>query len=176
MKTDHTIKPPVVLKGILETMFIILMIGLGAGAVTTLYLLLFQKEEISFEVLHYTIDHLDPRTVSLIIYQVVLKMLFAYLIYLFRNLIRYFTKEKFYSLSQIEILRKIGRLIIALSFGKALLGFLAGLVIGNSAKVHVEIEFLDSFWFTLALGLFFVYLSKIFENAKALREENELTV
>lgn len=176
MKTNLSVKPPVVLKGILEIMFIILMIGVVAGAFTTIYLLIFQKEEISFEVLNYTIEYLDPLTVSLIIYQVVLKVLFAYLIYLFRNLIRDFTKANFYGLSQIRILRRIGRLIIELSIGKALLGFLAGLILGVSARVNIEVEFLDSFWFTLALGLFFVYLSKIFENAKALREENELTI
>lgn len=176
MKTNLTIKPPVVLKGILETMFIILIIGLVAGALTTLYLLMFQQEKISFQVLDYTIEYLDPFTISLIIFQVVLKVLFAYLIYLFRNLIREFTKDKFYNLFQIDHLRKIGRLIINLSIGKALLAFLTGLVLGNSARVSIEVEFMDSFWFTFALGLFFVYLSKIFENARTLRKENELTV
>jgi hypothetical protein len=33
-----------------------------------------------------------------------------------------------------------------------------------------------SFWFILAIGLFFIFLSKVFENAKKLKEENELTV
>jgi hypothetical protein len=34
----------------------------------------------------------------------------------------------------------------------------------------------NSFWFTLALGLFFILLSKVFEQAKNIKEENELTV
>ena len=176
MKTNKANRPPLFLKGILEVMFILLIVGLVAGAVTTVYLLLFQREEISFNVLEYTIDYMDPLTVSLVVFQVLLKALFAYLIYLFRNLIREFSKDEMYNQYQIDLIRKIGRLIIGLSIGKALLGFLAGLILGDSAKVDLQVEFLDSFWFTLALGLFFVYLSKIFENAKILKEENELTV
>ncbi|WP_410503513.1 hypothetical protein [Gillisia sp. JM1] len=35
---------------------------------------------------------------------------------------------------------------------------------------------IDSFWFLLAVGLFFIFLSRIFDNARILKEENELTV
>ena len=176
MKANIHSKPPAALKAILEIMFILLIVGLVAGVLTTIYLLLFESESISFNILEFTIDNLTPSTVSLIAFQAILKVLFAYLIYLFRNLIREFSTDEIYSQSQVDIFRKIGRLIIGLSIGKTLLKFLAGVVLEDSAKVGIQIEFLDSFWFTLALGFFFVYLSKIFKNAKSLREENDLTV
>ena len=175
MTTEKIIRPPFFLKSILEIMFVILIIGVVGSVLTSIYLFFFE-DSINFEIMDYEFSTLKPSSVFLMTANIGLKLCFAYLVYCFRNLIREFYHKELYSLSQIRLLRKIGIFIIGLSIGRSLLVFLAEFLLKGSAKVHVEIEFLDSFWFTIALGLFFVFLSKIFENARNLREENELTV
>ena len=176
MKATKNLRPPAFLKGLLETMYIILILALVGGVLVTLYLILFKSSGVTYTVLDHEVSYLDPTTVSLMLVQIGLELAFAYLIYSFRNLIREFYKEEIYTLTQINLLKKIGILIIGLSIGRAILSFIAEIVLNDSAKILLEIEFLDSFWFALALGLFFIFLSKIFQNARLMKEENELTV
>lgn len=157
-------------------MVVILFIKMIAGILMSLYSIFFLKEKLEYEFLVYEIQEFTPATVSLIVFQFVLGFLFLYLVFLFRNLIRKFYNQELFSEPQIKTLNCIGELIISLSIGKSLLHFLSEAVLDQRASVRFDISFYDSFWFMLAIGLFFIFLSKIFENARLLKEENDLTV
>jgi succinate-acetate transporter protein len=60
---------------------------------------------------------------------------------------------------------------------QGIVNFITPIIIEGEGTVGIKIDFsFGSFWFILAIGLFFIFLSKVFENAKNLKEENELTV
>ena len=75
---------------------------------------------------------------------------------------------------------RIGRLSIIVAFLDPMISFVHNLLAEDYENINISLKFggegFSSFWFVLALGLFFLYLGKIFENARILKEENELTV
>jgi hypothetical protein len=74
---------------------------------------------------------------------------------------------------QIASFKLIGQLIITLTIVDSISSFVFEAIFKN----HLEIRFVFfDFWFSISLGLFFVFLSNIFQKAKYYKEENELTV
>ena len=103
--------------------------------------------------------------------------LFIYTIYVLSKLIRDFCSGKLFTRFQIASLKIIGQLIILITIFQGIVNFATPLIIKGEGRIGIEIGFsFGSFWFILAIGLFFIFLSKAFENAKKLKEENELTV
>ncbi len=100
-----------------------------------------------------------------------------YTIYLLRQLIRNFFKGILYTRYQIATLNLIGQLILLTTIASLVIELISDILLDETARMNMHIDFsFGSFWFILAIGLFFIYLSKIFKNAKNLKEDNELTV
>lgn len=136
-----------------------------------------QEPFMTFKIHDQEVSEFTFQVVVLIVAQLILAGVFIYLIDLFRKLVRSFFKPKLFTKFQVTRLNLIGLLIIFTSFGDGILNFFAGAILQEKTQVGFTIENnFGSFWFTLGLGLFFILLSKAFENARILKEENELTV
>ncbi|MFV8225552.1 DUF2975 domain-containing protein [Christiangramia aquimixticola] len=101
---------------------------------------------------------------------------FAFWIYLFRmirNLMDSLTSKSIFTNFQISSFKIIGQLLIFLSILDTIFSFIFDFISKNHFRI--KFDFLE-FWLIIALGLFFIFISQIFHKAKALREENELTV
>jgi flagellar biogenesis protein FliO len=123
------------------------------------------------------ITNFDTPSTILISVQMIIAGLFIYTIYILRKLVRDFFRGKLFTRFQIASLKIIGQLIILITILQGIVNFAAPLIIKGEGRIGIEIGFsFGSFWFILAIGLFFIFLSKAFENAKELKEENELTV
>ncbi|WBL22631.1 DUF2975 domain-containing protein [Zunongwangia sp. HRR-M8] len=102
---------------------------------------------------------------------------FVYGLYVLRKLIRSFFGNKLFTRFQIASLNLSGRLICLSMFLEAISEFLKKIIIENRIGLFFGMEFsFSSFWIILAFGIFLVFLSKVFENARTLQKENELTV
>jgi hypothetical protein len=78
---------------------------------------------------------------------------------------------------QIKITGIIGKSIIIVAIFDTIPSFIYKTFFEESPRrVNYGLASIDSFWFILAVGLFFIFLSRIFDNARILKEENELTV
>lgn len=170
-------KPPILLKTILDIAFYFFAISI-VGAMffliagiyngTTLIPLYINGKEVT---------DFTSFTVGLLISQFLIAVLILYTIYLLRKLIRNFFTGKLFTKFQIASLKLIGKLIIVAILAQALLEFIGRLYLQKKASLGIEFDLeYGSFWFVLSIGLFFIFLSKVLQNAKKLKEENELTV
>ncbi|MGB8704569.1 MAG: DUF2975 domain-containing protein [Gillisia sp.] len=175
MKTTSSINPPILLKTILDILFIFLIVGLIAYLIFT-PIILFSGSNFSIKISDIEIHKLTITVSILIILNLMLYTGFVYMIYRLRKLLGLFFTKKLFIPRQTGDLNLIGKLIVGLSLGKAILNFLVKFLLENDLDLSLKTGYLDSLWFSLAIGLFFIYLSKIFENARILKEENDLTI
>lgn len=170
-------KQPILLKTILDICFIFLAFTFIASLIATILGFYTDEFSINIEIAGNSTINPSFTTISLLILKVVVSGLILFTIYLLRQLVRNFFKGKLFNNYQIDALNLIGQLIILSTLLGTITDFLSNLLITDSARLGLYFEFsFGSFWFVLALGLFFIYLSKIFDNARKMKEENELTV
>lgn len=170
-------KPPILLKTILDICFFLLLITFGSALIITALTAAFGNEFIPIELNGGVISEFSPVALIVILAELVIGGLSVYTVYILRKFVRSFFKEKIFTRYQIASLNLIGQLIVIITLGHGLIDLLALIFFESKIRVGIEVDLsFTSFWFILAIGLFFIYLSRIFENARLLKEENELTV
>lgn len=170
-------KQPLLLKTILDICFIFLALTFFGAVVIFVITVMVNPEFFPIEVNDRILSEYTPTTVILLTAELAIGGLILYTVYILRKLVRSFLKNKFFTSFQIATLNLAGQLIVVITLLQGFTDFLGKLFV--EAKAHIAIGMdlsFGSFWFILAIGLFFIYLSKIFKNAKLLKEENELTV
>lgn len=109
--------------------------------------------------------------------KIILSELFIYVSYILRKVVRSFFKKRLLTSIQISGLKLIGQLTIFTSIAEVILDFVINLSVEKEAQSVVIFDAsFSSFWFTLALGLFFILLSRAFSYARTLQQESELIV
>ena len=169
-------KPPILLKSILDITFILLIFSF-AGLILTYLGMLFFDFTFPIEINDHVAEEFTWKTIIIILANVIVSGISIYIIYLLRKLIRSFFKEEIFSRLQISLFNLIGQLIIFCTIAQFFIDFFANLILESRAKLGFTIDSaFDSSLFILALGLFFIYLGKLFAKSRELQEENELTV
>lgn len=98
-------------------------------------------------------------------------LLIIYSLYLFKQLLRLFQLKIIFDLQVVQLLNKIGVILIFSAIISGVSGF-----IFNFLKRNISLSFeLNSNVLLFSLGLFFIILSEVFTIAKSLKEENDLT-
>ena len=99
----------------------------------------------------------------------------VYALYMFKKLLRFFTKKVIFHAEVISLLDQIGKAIL---IGYAIV-FAADFLYTTLVENKIEMELvsgLDSAIVTIGLGLFFLVLSDVCLMAKNIKDENDLTV
>lgn len=172
----NQIKPPVLLKTILDILFWVLVIGL-AGRILLTLLFYFTDVPVDMRINNFEVTEFTLPVITGIILKIFVSAIFIYIIYVLRKVVRSFFKGKLFTPLQIAGLNIIGKLIVIATITEVAIDFLLRLVLEQKANIGIDLKpSFSSIWFTLALGLFFILLSKSFSYANRLQEENELTV
>jgi hypothetical protein len=98
--------------------------------------------------------------------------LIIYSLYLFKRVMFFFQSKNIFDSLVIKNLNKIG---INLTLSSLLFGIPSFIINVINKDVKLELG-LNPFILLFALGLFFMVLSEVFEIAKNMKEDNELTV
>lgn len=115
----------------------------------------------------------DDALYTFLVYGLISGAVWIYILFLFKNLIQNLIVGSLFTKLQIASLKLIGQLIIFITIIDAAFVIVSEAILYS--RLEVEIDLFD-FWIVIAIGSFLIFLSKIFENAKNLKEENELTV
>lgn len=176
MKQNKTIRPPILLKTILDILFWILLIKLIISFGLTL-VTVFTDTPQALTPEEYGSMESTTATFTALSIKLILSGIFVYIVYILRKIVRSFFRRKLFTPVQISGLNLAGQLIILVSLGEAALDFFVRLYTTNNARIGLQVEeSFGSFWFSLALGMFFILLSKSFRYAKTLKEEQDLTI
>ncbi|WP_198029914.1 DUF2975 domain-containing protein [Christiangramia salexigens] len=111
--------------------------------------------------------------ITILLYELIMIGFWIYLFRLIKNLMDSLTSKSIFTKFQISSFKLIGQLIILLKVIDTLFAFLFDIIFKD--RVRFKIDFVD-FWLIIALGLFFIFISQIFNRARPYKEENELTV
>lgn len=169
-------KPPILLKSVIDFCFICLVLFYSATLISGI-IMVFTDPGIPIEINEKTVEELAPAAIVFLIGSLLTSGIFVYVVFLLRKLVRSFFKNKFFTRLQISLFNLIGQLIVLNSVAELILDFLANIFLNDQPRLEIEFgTTYDSFFFKLAIGLFLMYLARLFDNAKQLREESELTV
>ena len=116
---------------------------------------------------------LDGFSKGLFITMLLSYLILIYCVFLFRNVLRYFSDANLFDNAVIFNLNKIGVWLLIAAFLEAVPSFCYKVF--YQQKIELEIGF-SSFLIMLCFGLFFLVLSEVFKVAKCAKEENDLTV
>ena len=103
-------------------------------------------------------------------------------LYFLRKFVYDIKPRNFFTEKQTIYLKRIGQLIILSTTGKFLFAILWSLFFENeenTTRQHISFNFPDLFdseYYIIGIGLFFLFLSKLFSIAQRQKEENELTI
>ena len=112
----------------------------------------------------------------LIVFGLAAYCFFVYGIYQLRKLLSLFEKRVIFEERTIWLLNQIGKSFLATSVLTGIPLFIYNVFHGHT-DIYIDLSGgFSSFLFTLGLGLFFMVLSEVFNIAKNMKEENELTV
>jgi len=99
--------------------------------------------------------------------------LYIYALYIFKQTLVLFEKKRVFDPAVIKNFQLIGRNI----FGGYLLYAIGSMAFKLSLNtLEINTDFIVDSIITIAIGLFFFVLSEVFQMAKTLKEENDLTV
>ncbi len=173
---NHSVKPPILLKTLLDVIFWFTLIGLFIRVIFTI-LYYFSAVPVNLSVNGHEITEFNTHLVIGLFFKVLISGLFIYIIFLLRKVVRSFFKRKLFTPLQISGLKLIGQLIVITTLAELAVNFVLRRMFEQNHKGGEDM--IDSFhspWFLLAVGLFFILLSRSFEYAQSLQQENELTV
>lgn len=164
----------IILKTLIDFFFIVSLVGI-IGIVALLSILLISGESLPMTINGDTIEVIDAGAVVVIVFSVIAYMLFVYIIFLFKKIIRFFMRTEIFHEYVIKAFNQIGicfLLICAMVYIPNMV-YMQGT---GSVEFDLIGDLFNSFWFLLIMGLFFMVLSSVFKIGKHAKEENELTV
>lgn len=166
------------LKTALNICYILFAIGISVKFAIFIFALLFDNFLIPIYINDIEVESFNFGKTAMIMVNFTFSILFLCIVYYLRKLANSFLEEKQFGPTQSQYLYKTGIFILIISASNAVLKpFFEFLFLPNtSLRVSLGGDNFESFWFTLGLGLFFLYLARLFDHARNLREENELTV
>ena len=100
-------------------------------------------------------------------------LILMYCVFLFKKVLRYFSKINLFDNVVIYNLNNIGIWLVVAAFLQGVPTFIYKIL--YKQKVKLEIGF-SSFLIMLCFGLFFMVLSEVFKVAKFAKQENDLTI
>lgn len=166
-------KPATILKKLITIYYYLMGIGLFASSFA-LCINIFKQKQVAPKLLKgdtlYPIDSI--KVIIAEISSLFLAFLFFYTILLLRNSFDLLSKKNQFSKKVIINFKKIGVLFIICGFGE----LFGKLIFSSLLKNNFDINFDHSVILLPVMGLFFMYLSEIFSNAREIQTENDLTV
>ncbi|WP_309641247.1 DUF2975 domain-containing protein [Flavobacterium sp.] len=165
------------LKSILDIVIVFSMVVMVAGLLGLLLgLITGNMSKLNVEIGGEKIDHFDAA-----FYVVALLMasgygLFVYSIYELKKLIAMFVRKEFFTDLSVKSLKTIGISMLASSVLIMVPAYIYGAL--NDATIHLTMSSIrpESMAFSIIISLFFIILSYIFNEAKMIKDENELTI
>jgi hypothetical protein len=117
----------------------------------------------------------DPVTKLVLTLFIIAYCFFVFGLFQLRKVLDLFSKKIIFEHPNILLLNKVGQNFLYASLISGIALFLFHLFIKGQAVLEFGGGF-NSLLFTASLGLFFMVLSEVFEIAKNMKEENDLTI
>ena len=149
---------------------VISLLGLLLGLVTG------NMSKLNVTIAGEQINHFDAGFIVVALLMAAGYGLFIYSIYELKKLIAMFVRKEFFTDLSVRSLKTIGISMLASSVLIIVPAYIYGAL--NDATIHLTMSSIrpESMAFSIIISLFFIILSYIFNEAKMIKEDNELTI
>ena len=132
--------------------------------------------KINITMLDQKVTKIDAPLAVVFAFVVIGYALFIYSIFQLRKLEGMFIRKEFFTDLSVKTLKFIGVSMLASSIVTIVPASIYGVV--NSAKIQIKMNTIspESMLFSFIISLFFIILSYIFNEAKIMKEDNELVI
>ena len=165
------------LKSILDLVIVFSMMIIGFVIIGLTYGLVtgnMGKMNIAFQ--GQKIDSLDSFLLSIIVVMIIGYAFFMYSIFQLKKLVNLFIKREFFTDLSVKTLKMIGVTMLTSSILLTIPVSLYAAFGAADFKIMLGSLTPDSMVFPFIIALFFIILSSIFNEAKRIKEDNELTI
>ncbi len=165
------------LKSILDIVIVFSMIVMAVGLLGLLYgLVTGNMSKMNVEIAGQKIDHFEADFIVVALMMAIGYALFIYAIYELKKLTAMFVRKEFFTDSSVKSLKLIGVSMLASSVLVMIPAYIYGVL--NDATTHIMMSPIkpESMAFSIIISLFFIILSYIFNEAKIIKDENELVI
>ncbi|WP_298222474.1 DUF2975 domain-containing protein [Flavobacterium sp.] len=165
------------LKTILDVVIVFSMIVMIVSLLGLLYgLITGNMSKMNVEIAGQKIEHFDTAFIFVALLMVAGYALFIYAVYELKKLIAMFVRKEFFTDLSVKSLKAIGISMLVSSLLVTIPAYIYGAL--NNATIHLTMSTIkpESMAFSIIISLFFIILSYIFNEAKIIKDENELTI
>lgn len=160
-----------ILRAIVQFLWIMSM--LSVPVIVLLIPGVFFIDDFNFSINGNSIKVFDLVTKLIFVCYAVSYLLFIYVLFLFKNIIREFLRAKVFSELVIKNFHLIGIILSIVGLASTIISFIYR--IHSKGKFQIDLGLSNNI-ITLCFGLFFMVLSEIFKISKNLKQENDLTI
>ena len=128
---------------------------------------------LDIKIMGFDMETIDFPTRIFMVSQMLSYLILIYCLYIFREILEYFVRNKIFDDLVLKNFNKIGFLLVICSFLEGISSMLYSVFFKE--KVTIELGF-SPFGLLLCMGLFFMILSEIFKISKIMKDENQLTI
>jgi DUF2975 family protein len=165
------------LKNLLDIVIVFSMIVMIASLFGLLYgLVSGNMTKMDVTIIGRKIDHVDAALAVVAVLMAIGYALFIYAIYKLKTLVTLFIRKEFFTDVTVSSLKTIGVCMLVSSVMVTVPAYVYGVL--NDAAITVKMSTISpqSMAFSIIISLFFIILSYIFNEAKIIKSENELTI
>jgi membrane protease YdiL (CAAX protease family) len=162
------------LKNLLDVVLWLSMTVLAVSITAGIVGLTGNAENLDLKINGQSLENITESMIPILVLGMLGYFIFILALFELKKLISLFVEKRFFTLESVKSLRKIGVLLFVACILIYIPAYFYDLFANN--KINIGSVTPESFFFLLIIALFFFILSHIFEEAKALSEENELTV
>jgi hypothetical protein len=165
------------LKSILDVVIVFSMVVMIVGLLGLLYgLVTGNMTKMNVTIGGHPIEDFNATLAIVTILMAIGYGLFIYSIYELKKLIAMFVRKEFFTDAAVKSLKKIGISMLASSIFIMVPAYIYSIL--NDATIHLSMSTIrpESMAFSIIISLFFIILSYIFNEAKIIKDENELVI
>jgi hypothetical protein len=167
-------KAIVILKKLVYVYYYLLLIGLIAWPIRALFKIIKKSDYVikAFGVNKNTNEVSMYEGLSLIVAAFIFIAIYTRAIYLIKQSINDLSSGNYFTSQVISNFKGVGFLFLSCGIGEIIMKFILGLLFNSK----MNIKFDTSIVLFIIMGLFFLFLSEVFKEAKQNKEENDLTI
>jgi|GEM_PF-1758803 len=165
------------LKNLLSVVIVFSLVIIGITILSLIYgLATGNLSRMNIKIGEMKMEHLNLTLLLAIAFVVIGYAFFMYAIYQLKHLVSLFVAKDFFSDRSVKTLRTIGSSLLISSFLIPIPLYLYSALSTNNLPIQLGTISPESVVFSFIIALFFLILSAVFNEAKTIKEENELTI
>lgn len=164
------------LKSLIDLFLFLAVLGALAAIIIIPIKIIYPHLEIPVSIEGVEITVFDRLAIVIIVLNAIGIAFFIYAMFVLRNVLKLFLINEIFNDVVIKSFKVIGKSLIAAAILNSVPTYIYMMIVQNKLDFKISGADFNSLLLSISLGLLFIVISEIFNKAKILKDENDLTV